>query len=56
VGRHVFGDVGRVEVTRRRLVGDVDENRARLGERTNGVNADAKQVSEISNSLDDNFT
>jgi len=56
VGRHVFGDVGGVEPTCRRLVGDVDENRARLGERTNGVDADAKQVSEISRDLDDKFT
>ncbi len=56
VGRHVFGDVGGVEPTCRRLVGDVDENRARLGERTNGVDADAKQISEISRDLDDKFT
>ncbi len=56
MGRHVFGDVGRIEPTCRRLVGDVDENRARLGERTNGVDADTEQVSEIIRDLDDMFT
>lgn len=46
--RHVGRDVGVgwVESARRRFVGDVEEDGAGLGQRADGVDANAKQVPE----------